>query len=143
MRILAAAFVLAVAVMLGGCSSPDCLAVRCHDGLVLSFDHPFWEPGRYVVEGRADELTFRCEAELVEERGELHRVSATCDDERVNFVVVGLGFVDVHPRTVSLELHRDDLELGAWTVHPTYEEIAPNAVECGSVCNRAQELVSF
>ena len=153
-------YTLMIASLLGltACSSGQdsailtCTEIGCSDGLNINFE--VTDPGQWVfvlerVQDGDVQPTVTCTATLPIDTG----AADGCDDPSVYLTlygselpneeqrISGLMLMSQAPETIDVRVTLDAAEVLSTTLHPTYEEIAPNGVECGPVCTTgASEL---
>ena len=126
----------------------DCTEIGCTDGLEITFAPQLQTAGDYEVLVETEGLTITCTASLPLV-GEL----STCDAADVYLGSSGSAldasehrltgvYLPSGPAEVLLTVSRDGEEILSTTLSPTYEELAPNGVECGPVCSWAAVEVS-
>src|SRR5262245_33666784 len=128
-----------------------CTAMGCEDGFTIQFSAR--QPGAYTFDIAADATVISCTAVLplppcgtpatqcsnaLVFIGESGCALSDADQSLEN-----LTFMDVHPETVTVTVHRDGAEIASQTFTPAYQRVAPNGEECGPICHQASATLTL
>lgn len=125
-----------------------CTAIGCEDGLKVVFQPALHAEGTYDFEVALDGMSSTCTAVLPFDDLSVD----VCDDPRVMLIlsgtalpanqqeVYGMMIADT-PSTVRITIDKDGDQVADQSFTPSYQQVAPNGVECGPICTQGTETL--
>ncbi len=126
-----------------------CTEMGCIDGLTVQFVPALTAKGTYVFDVTVDGTAYSCEATLP-----LGDSSTVCGSGNVVSIFLSGSELDptdqslpgLHvegtPKSVQLQVHRDDTVVAGANLSPEYQTLQPNGPECEPTCHSAAVDVS-
>ncbi|MEQ1706383.1 MAG: hypothetical protein ABL867_10510 [Rickettsiales bacterium] len=151
MRILVAAFVMCILPLQAG-AQERCSMMACVDGLTINIDPNYkWEAGNYKFHFNVDGESLYCEGTLPFSSCE---PNVRCDRADMMIMESGCampkethGFGDISlyssPKSMTLEVKRNEIIIGKGSFQPTYTYATPNGEMCEPKCKQATVQFEF
>ncbi|MDC0716827.1 hypothetical protein [Nannocystis bainbridge] len=131
-----------------GCESQACTLIGCVGTFAVFLERAAWTAGEYTVTVVADDETIACTATLplqcdappaCPEASQLTLGVEGCKLPPAQHKLGNLEFRQGKaPKSVSVQVHQDDVLLGEGTYTPDYSESQPNGPDCGPICVGAE-----